>query len=221
MLHACIMLHVACCIFRLRQVWCCALQEETLKAQEANTAAPRAPVSLIAVGQPGSACALPCTRTSDRAVEWKGSARLTRCPHLRRDWARPLPTSAPGLGSPLPHLRRGWARPCHICAGTGLAPATSAPGLGSPLPHLRRDRARPATFDDRVTRSVIGTPCFRNVEMLLPHCSLAATALVSVADVRELQDVPLQIGKSSMGVWHWPVAGRKRQLEFRCSSGRW
>jgi hypothetical protein len=52
-----------------------------------------------------------------------------------------LPASAPGLGSPLPHLHRDWARPCHICAGTGLAPATSAPGLGSPLPHLRRDRA--------------------------------------------------------------------------------
>ena len=31
-----------------------------------------------------------------------------------------------------PHLRRDWARPCHICAGTGLAPATSAPGLSSP-----------------------------------------------------------------------------------------
>ena len=31
------------------------------------------------------------------------------------------------------------AHPCHICAETGLTPATSAPGLGSPLPHLRRD----------------------------------------------------------------------------------
>ena len=37
------------------------------------------------------------------------------------------------LGSLLPHLRRDWAHPCHICAGTGLTPATSAPGLGSPL----------------------------------------------------------------------------------------
>ena len=27
----------------------------------------------------------------------------------------------------------------HICAGTGLTPATSAPRLGSPRPHLRRD----------------------------------------------------------------------------------
>jgi hypothetical protein len=57
---------------------------------------------------------------------------------------------------------RDWAHPCHICAGTGLTPATSAQGLGltpatsaqglgltpatsalglgSPLPHLPRDR---------------------------------------------------------------------------------
>ena len=41
-------------------------------------------------------------------------------------------SSAPGLGSPLPHLHQDWARPCHICARTGLAPATSAPGLDSP-----------------------------------------------------------------------------------------
>ncbi len=43
----------------------------------------------------------------------------------------------------MPHLRRDWAHPCHICAATGLTPATSAPGLGSPLPHLRRDWAHP------------------------------------------------------------------------------
>ena len=40
----------------------------------------------------------------------------TLAPH--RDW-----------GAPLPHLHREWAHPCHICAGTGLTPATSAPGL--------------------------------------------------------------------------------------------
>jgi hypothetical protein len=48
------------------------------------------------------------------------------------------------LGNDCPHshictgarLSRG-----HICAGTGLTPATSAPGLGSPRPHLRRDCA--------------------------------------------------------------------------------
>ena len=33
---------------------------------------------------------------------------------------------------------------CHICAGTGLTPATSASGLGSPLPRLHRDWAHPA-----------------------------------------------------------------------------
>jgi hypothetical protein len=31
---------------------------------------------------------------------------------------------------------------CHICAGTGLTPATSAPGLASPLPHLHCDWMR-------------------------------------------------------------------------------
>jgi hypothetical protein len=36
-----------------------------------------------------------------------------------------------------------WAQPCHVCAGTGLSPATSAPGLGAPLPRLRRDWAHP------------------------------------------------------------------------------
>jgi hypothetical protein len=34
-------------------------------------------------------------------------------------------------------------RRCHICAGTGLSPATSAPGLGSLLRHLHRDWAHP------------------------------------------------------------------------------
>ena len=45
-------------------------------------------------------------------------------------------------GAPQPPVdSRREAHPSHICAGTGLTPATSAPGLGSPLPHLRRDRA--------------------------------------------------------------------------------
>jgi hypothetical protein len=52
--------------------------------------------------------------------------------HLHRDWARPLPTSAPGLGS----------APAHICTGTGLAPAHIYTGTGlSPCPHLHRDAA--------------------------------------------------------------------------------
>ena len=104
-------------------------------------------------------------------------AGLTPCPHLRRDWARPthictgtgrtpaisapgppLPTSAPGLGSPLTHLHRDqahpcphllwdWARPCHICSGTGLAANTSAPtGLtaATSTTGLARPSATPA-----------------------------------------------------------------------------
>ena len=49
--------------------------------------------------------------------------------------ARPSCWRAPprGRGSPLPHLRRDWAHPCHICAGTGLTPATFTLGLGSPV----------------------------------------------------------------------------------------
>ena len=75
-------------------------------------------------------------------------------PHLRRDSAHPsfictgtwltpatsalglgspLPTSAPGLGSPRLHLHWDWNHPAHI-----------APGLGSPLPHLHRDWACPS-----------------------------------------------------------------------------
>jgi hypothetical protein len=41
-----------------------------------------------------------------------------------------------------PHLHRDWAHPCHLCARTGLTPATSAPELGSPLPHRHRDWSR-------------------------------------------------------------------------------
>ena len=64
--------------------------------------------------------------------------RGSHCPHLRRDCARPLPTSAPGLGSAT----------AHICAGTALAhcphlhrdcaPALheSSPGLGSQSAHI-------------------------------------------------------------------------------------
>ena len=41
-----------------------------------------------------------------------------------------------------PDLHRDWAHPCHICTGTGLAPAASSPGLHqdwAPLPNLHRD----------------------------------------------------------------------------------
>ncbi len=48
-----------------------------------------------------------------------------------------------GLHRGKSHPHRAWAHPRHICAETGLTPATSAPGLGSPPPHLRRDWAHP------------------------------------------------------------------------------
>jgi hypothetical protein len=97
------------------------------------------------LGSPQRACHI-CTGTG-----------LAPCPHLHRDWARPVPTSAPGLGSPrahicagtglapCPHLHRDWARPvptsapglgsprAHICTGTGLAPATEhGPACSAP-----------------------------------------------------------------------------------------
>ncbi len=58
-------------------------------------------------------------------------AALRRCLHVTRGmgsraclaWLTVSVASTPGLGSPLPHLHRDWARPCHICTGTGLAPA--------------------------------------------------------------------------------------------------
>jgi hypothetical protein len=89
------------------------------------------------------------TRTRGyRPAPWAKAGALPNChictgtkwarpglPHLHRDWARPC----------LPHLHRDLAHPGHICARTGLAPATSAPGPGSPLPHLRRDWGSPAS----------------------------------------------------------------------------
>ena len=49
-----------------------------------------------------------------------------------------------GLGSPLPHLCRDWAQPCHICARTGLTPATSAPGPHAQVKGCRWHRSRRA-----------------------------------------------------------------------------
>ncbi len=39
-------------------------------------------------------------------------------------------TSAPGLRLLLPHLHRDCACSCHICTGTGLAPASAIASLG-------------------------------------------------------------------------------------------
>ncbi len=45
----------------------------------------------------------------------------------------------------LPPDRADWAYPCHICAGTGLTPATSAPGLRSPCHTCTRTGLTPST----------------------------------------------------------------------------
>ncbi len=68
----------------------------------------------------------PRTSAHRAGSEWLGSP----LPQLHRDdGAQAAPHLLPNLGSPLPHLRRDWARSCHICAGTGLTPATATPGL--------------------------------------------------------------------------------------------
>jgi hypothetical protein len=78
-----------------------------------------------------SACACVCARRCGARSYHRASGSPSEC----------LPTSAPGLASPLPrrprvrqgpllpHLHRDWAHPSRICAGTGIGPATSAPGL--------------------------------------------------------------------------------------------
>jgi hypothetical protein len=97
-------------------------------------------------------CVLPLqtSRSSSRrscsARGWcrTGSPR----PCLQQDRAPAPPTprlGAPpiaarkGLAAPLLRLDWDWAHPIHVCAGTGLPPATSASGPGSPRPRLRRD----------------------------------------------------------------------------------
>ena len=56
--------------------------------------------------------------------------------------------------------KKPW--PCHICTGTGLAPATSAPGLGSPLPHLHRDSGLPEpSSTTRTAAARVSGPCGR------------------------------------------------------------
>ena len=109
--------------------------------------------SLPCAARPPAQCAH--TRVRARDAHLMKMSYLSPLPHLHRDWAHLMPTTAPGLGSHLmPHIHRGWPRRCHICIGTGRIPATSAPrlglppphlhrkGLGSPLPHLHRDWAR-------------------------------------------------------------------------------
>ncbi len=81
-----------------------------------------------------------------------GGAGHQRAKGARRQVAGAAGPLCEGAARPCPHLHRDWARRCHMCAGTGLTPATSAPGLGSPLPHLRRPggRTRTHTFGPSV-----------------------------------------------------------------------
>ena len=77
-------------------------------------------------------------------------------------------------------VRRQWPT-CHICAGTGLAPATSAPGLssfchicagtGSPLPLQRRDLLASATSAPGLGESRLA--CLRLVRKVRLCCALA------------------------------------------------
>ena len=82
-------------------------------------------------------------RCDDAALRVARRKEAMRSAAVPQGLGQVLPHSAPGPGSLLSQLRRDCAHPCHICAGTGLTPATSAPGLGSPLPAgtLRHDRS--------------------------------------------------------------------------------
>jgi hypothetical protein len=118
----------------------------------------------------------PGRRCGSRLQGWRAGRSRTMISEFRfsvppsMGMGKPSATSSPGLGSalpnlhrnwalPIPHIRRKWAHPCHchICARTGLCPATSAAGKGSirdatsdsgtgsplPLPHLRWDWTLP------------------------------------------------------------------------------
>ena len=90
---------------------------------------------------PGECADVHFEHAAGRRREELDLARVPR-PHLRRDWARPGPHLRRDWAHPGPHLHRDRAHPGHICAETGLTPATSAPGLGSPRRPLLLDRAR-------------------------------------------------------------------------------
>ena len=80
--------------------------------------------------------------TSQRYGTNCARARMRRQAAVRR--ARAI-FAKRDAAAPLPRLHRDCqcAHPGHVCAGTGLTPATSAPGLGSPPPHRHRDWASP------------------------------------------------------------------------------
>ena len=109
----------------------------------------------------------------------------TRRPHLRRDCARPSPTS-PKPGSPLPHLRRDRAHACHICT-------TSAQGPGSPLSHLRREWTRPLAISVPVCAG----------DGLTPATSTNGTGR-GVASVEHRRTAPALHSLAGAGPGHWP-----------------
>ena len=85
------------------------------------------------------------------AVQSRAACRLTRISSTpppasltRRSEAEP--PVAPRHAAAVPHLHRDLAHRCHICAGTGLAPATSAPGLGSRLATSVQFRTRESSL---------------------------------------------------------------------------
>ena len=98
------------------------------------------------------------------------------CPHLRRDWALPMRTSALGLSSLQPHLHR---TPAHICTGTGPTPAHICTGTGRspcavtlrPSPHDLRAPLRSPPRATVLTRPQVvtydGTP--RGTFVLIAH----------------------------------------------------
>ncbi len=130
------------------------------------------------------------TTPAERERAWSFEAA-----DLQRGGAPPLPylpTSAPGLGSPLPHLHRDWS-PCHICTG-----------LGSPLPHLHRDwspchigtgtgLASPSLHPRPHHHHALPSTSSSNRARDRPHtCTPATPSHWLVADSSDHGDVPAQ-----------------------------
>ena len=102
-------------------------------------------------------------------------------PHLQRDWAR-LPTSSPGLGSPLLRLTQDSSLSSHTCDGTWLTPATSAPALGSPLLHPRRADVCDVEQDGATLQQLAGS---RRLPTARMSRSWRASPIRSASSLRE------------------------------------
>ena len=114
----------------------------------------------------------------------------------------------PSAHPPLPHLHRDWARPCHICSGTGLAPAPSAPALGSPLPDLHQVFARRCQI------------CARRPGSPVPHLRQdlrsAATNPLVVSQLRACCPSPGFVGTATTG----PLCRRRRDADEELAGAR-